>query len=264
VDYQLKRASDNHAPLRRCLFSDGGISSNFPIHFFDDFLPRRPTFGITLGAWEEVRHGDTYVHLPEKSSVSTDFAVSEICSIPSFLFAILNTAKDWQDSMQSLLPGYADRIVSVRLDESSEGGMNLTMDSETIKKLSDHGREAGKKLVDDFDMDQHRWNRAMSLLPELEGAVARYSIAYRNRPTGSSPDESTYEEVLRDFGPKQFKNSRIWRDESLMPFAEGLARLGEIARQREEEPDQRSIRQGRVPWADSRIRLIAIANRVPK
>jgi predicted acylesterase/phospholipase RssA len=29
-------------------FSDGGICSNFPIHFFDAWLPRRPTFGITL------------------------------------------------------------------------------------------------------------------------------------------------------------------------------------------------------------------------
>jgi predicted acylesterase/phospholipase RssA len=29
-------------------FSDGGIASNFPIHFFDAWLPTRPTFGITL------------------------------------------------------------------------------------------------------------------------------------------------------------------------------------------------------------------------
>lgn len=29
-------------------FSDGGICSNFPIHFFDRWLPSRPTFGINL------------------------------------------------------------------------------------------------------------------------------------------------------------------------------------------------------------------------
>lgn len=29
-------------------FSDGGITSNFPIHFFDQWLPQAPTFGITL------------------------------------------------------------------------------------------------------------------------------------------------------------------------------------------------------------------------
>src|ERR1700694_750012 len=32
--------------LRRCIFSDGGISSNFPIHFFDHLLTNRPTFAI--------------------------------------------------------------------------------------------------------------------------------------------------------------------------------------------------------------------------
>ncbi len=34
--------------LQRHLFSDGGISSNFPIHFFDAWLPSCPTFGINL------------------------------------------------------------------------------------------------------------------------------------------------------------------------------------------------------------------------
>jgi hypothetical protein len=29
-------------------FSDGGICSNFPIHFFDSWLPTRPTFGVNL------------------------------------------------------------------------------------------------------------------------------------------------------------------------------------------------------------------------
>ncbi|HET7224829.1 MAG TPA: hypothetical protein VFK69_03855 [Candidatus Eisenbacteria bacterium] len=33
---------------RRVWFSDGGITSNFPIHFFDARLPSRPTFGIDL------------------------------------------------------------------------------------------------------------------------------------------------------------------------------------------------------------------------
>jgi predicted acylesterase/phospholipase RssA len=38
----------NQKHLQRHLFSDGGISSNFPIHFFDAWLPSRPTFGINL------------------------------------------------------------------------------------------------------------------------------------------------------------------------------------------------------------------------
>lgn len=34
--------------IQRHLFSDGGIASNFPIHFFDRWLPTHPTFGINL------------------------------------------------------------------------------------------------------------------------------------------------------------------------------------------------------------------------
>jgi predicted acylesterase/phospholipase RssA len=39
---------DPDRDLQRNWFSDGGIASNFPIHFFDDWLPSRPTFGIKL------------------------------------------------------------------------------------------------------------------------------------------------------------------------------------------------------------------------
>lgn len=34
--------------VQRHIFSDGGIASNFPIHFFDRWLPTHPTFGINL------------------------------------------------------------------------------------------------------------------------------------------------------------------------------------------------------------------------
>lgn len=42
-DDQLPAEGGDRGRVRRCLFSDGGISSNFPIHFFDTFLPRRPS-----------------------------------------------------------------------------------------------------------------------------------------------------------------------------------------------------------------------------
>ena len=42
------RLVDPDADLERHWFSDGGISSNFPIHFFDTWFPFRPTFGINL------------------------------------------------------------------------------------------------------------------------------------------------------------------------------------------------------------------------
>lgn len=49
VDMEMRRdASVNSRQLKKCRFSDGGLSSNFPVHFFDAALPRRPTFGVWL------------------------------------------------------------------------------------------------------------------------------------------------------------------------------------------------------------------------
>lgn len=46
-DYARRRA-DGKVPLRKVWFSDGGLTSNFPIHFFDSPIPSRPTFCLNL------------------------------------------------------------------------------------------------------------------------------------------------------------------------------------------------------------------------
>ena len=46
---------DKDGAPSRILFSDGGISSNFPIHFFNSILPRRPTFGVALESYRKPR-----------------------------------------------------------------------------------------------------------------------------------------------------------------------------------------------------------------
>jgi predicted acylesterase/phospholipase RssA len=57
-------------------FSDGGISSNFPIQFFDVWLPKRPTFGIKLEAMppEALREsgGEQHHVEPEYISVAAE------------------------------------------------------------------------------------------------------------------------------------------------------------------------------------------------
>jgi predicted acylesterase/phospholipase RssA len=47
-DFAKGREANGHIPLRRVWFSDGGLTSNFPIHFFDSPIPSRPTFGLNL------------------------------------------------------------------------------------------------------------------------------------------------------------------------------------------------------------------------
>jgi predicted acylesterase/phospholipase RssA len=43
-----KQVTLDETDLQINWFSDGGIASNFPIHFFDSWLPTRPTFGVNL------------------------------------------------------------------------------------------------------------------------------------------------------------------------------------------------------------------------
>lgn len=61
VDWSRQGANGQYN-LKRCWFSDGGLTSNFPINLFDRPLPSRPTFGINLVP-DTARHFE--VALPE-------------------------------------------------------------------------------------------------------------------------------------------------------------------------------------------------------
>ena len=270
TDYQL--SSDLHPKglKGRCLFSDGGISSNFPIHFFDAFLPSRPTFGIMLGSWEETRHGDKRINLPSKRRQSTDLPVKPVDSIPGFAMSIVDTAKDWQDTLQSLLPGYAERIVEVRLDDSKEGGMNLSMDADTIDTLVGYGEQAGLTLTDpeQFKFDEHRWRRALTVLPELETVLEKFARTYRAAPAGAEPDALSYAQVLTDYSPDAYGGlSQSWRKDVLAAFADSVAKMGngrDEDGQEDGAPSATRINDEKsLPVIDGSIRLVADADRVP-
>ena len=275
-DNQAAKLPNGATPVKRCLFSDGGISSNFPIHFFDALAPGRPTFGIALGAWDEARDGDERIFLPTRGRTSTALAVTPVDGLPAFLSSIVNTAKDWQDTMQSMLPGYADRIVTIRLDESREGGLNLAMDADTIARLTDFGRQAGVALRDRFSycaaggvrtvsaFDQQRYNRAISLLPKMEAALSGYAAAMGSIPAGAPAGTMTGFEVLTQFQTEHYKNPPRWRTDIFAAFAEKLAGIGRAAAAAHAAKPPRDVRSGEIPAVDSVIRLIATADRDPR
>lgn len=268
-DYQLRKEGVEHVPIRRCLFTDGGVSSNFPIHFFDAPLPQRPTFGICLDVYEKERHFRTgtdedRLQLRTRGTQTTDLPVREICSLGAFGMGIVNVAKDWQDTMQSMLPGYADRIVTIRLTEK-EGGMNLNMSAETIKRLDGLGRLAGQKLCERFSyegknrsaFDQHRYNRAISLLPEFESALESFGAALEARPAGTA-GTLTGREILTDFESDHYPCTPAWRSGPFLAMADGLAALGDPARQTKLS-DCKTL-----PSVDANIRLVVQSDREPR
>lgn len=155
--------------------SDGGISSNFPIHFFDAWVPRRPTFGLNLVPAPRASDGlDGGGTRPPVADVVKRYdntrpppvRRAEISGVVAFMRQILDTMQNWTDTMQSDLPGFRDRIVHIGLAKD-EGGMNITMPPSTIQHVDDKGAEAGRQLCE-FDFDTHWLARYAGAMREIQ------------------------------------------------------------------------------------------------
>jgi predicted acylesterase/phospholipase RssA len=205
VDYSRK-VDNAERVLERCWFSDGGLCSNFPVHFFDQSLPRWPTFAINLRSFHE-DYSDQPVWMP---STNTGGIVDWWTrledaqgggSVGRFLGAIVNATQNWMDNYQTRLPGYRDRVVHVSLRDN-EGGLNLNMAPATIADVANRGRLAANELLNRFNAppgtvelswDNHRWVRYRSTMSLLNGALGRMSDAY-HLPAQGSP---AYEQLIR-------------------------------------------------------------------
>ena len=189
------------------MFSDGGISSNFPMHLFDGLLPLWPTFGINL---EAVLPGfpDEMLYLPTRCRdgfadtwTRFDGAPKPASRLGGFLFSIIGTMQNWNDNALSRMPGVRDRIVRLRLNDD-EGGFNLDMDRQLIERIAMRGRDAAVKLIERYvpqenaaasapGWDQQRWIRRDVLIDALKERMA--GLAQALRP--SIPHASSYQEL---------------------------------------------------------------------
>lgn len=199
-------------------FSDGGICSNFPIHFFDTWLPTRPTFGVNLTSMPEkqltrvpgsqvqvkvkldymsptstfstTQINDNAIYLPKPQDCpATEFipladalienGVVPVPKLLRFLGAIFSTAQNYRDNAQSVLPSYRERVVQVRLSED-EGGLNLAMPQETIKQVISKGEQAGEVLVREFNLKIHQWVRFRVLMKQMEATITEMDKVIRN------------------------------------------------------------------------------------
>lgn len=186
-------ATDRPKPqAERCWFSDGGIASNFPVHFFDAVVPRHPTFAINLrpfrpGDCVSRQQCDNVWMVDEQEREIFDWWYRFDRDIVGFLGGIVRTMQNRVDEAQMRLPGYRDRVVHVSLTDS-EGGMNLTMDPTVVADLTERGRCAGERLVERFarpqrdpnslSWDDHRWVRYRSSLAALAAMVRQFATGY--------------------------------------------------------------------------------------
>src|SRR5262249_13208051 len=121
VDYS--RAGEQDRKPTRCWFSDGGISSNFPVHFFDSILPRWPTFAINLRRFQADRQTEeqaVWMPADNREGIGENWNLFETDpekQLTGFVAAILQSMQNWNDNTQLVIPGYRDRIVHVALKD---------------------------------------------------------------------------------------------------------------------------------------------------
>ncbi len=172
IDYT--RGNEDRRP-EPCWFSDGGIASNFPVHFFDAPLPGWPTFAINLRYFEEKPEKRVVMPQRNQDEIEGAFHRFEKRGIFGFVRAIFDGMQNWQDNAQAKMPGFRDRIAHVCLGPG-EGGLNLDMPEEMVKSIADSGTRAGLLLSRRFgpgsraklNWDNHRWVRFRSMMASLE------------------------------------------------------------------------------------------------
>lgn len=204
IDYEDPRPQRD---FQRCLFSDGGISSNFPIHLFDGLVPNWPTFGINLENKLNGHENMTFLPQHYLDGIADrwtrfDQAPKRASRMGGFLMSIVSAMQNWNDNMLSRMPGVRDRVVRVRLDRD-EGGMNLNMEDKLIKAVAERGGAAAQELIDKFlgpapasgwdGWSSQRWIRLDVLIRALSDKVSglqqalgpsvAYSKSYSNLVT---------------------------------------------------------------------------------
>lgn len=252
----------------RVWFSDGGICSNFPIHYFDALVPSRPTFGINLVDAEFVPPAPhdpvDFVWMPDHNgsgATSTVVAV-EGKGLRSFLGAILTTMQDWSDSTQLAIPGYRDRIVAVRL-RADEGGLNLRMAPALIRRVAARGEAAADLLLAHYAQRDppagvltgwrnHRWVRYRVAMRVLGEAFDGLLVTEAKTAGGDAALQP-----MHACPPSYHFQSDRQRDAALAAYRELLALARRFAHEREKlgySPFDHDARDGPHPRPELRIR----------
>ena len=157
---------------------------------------------MNLEEYDEARHGNERVGLPEKPNEGLARSVGSIASMGSFIASVMNAMQNWQDNLRLNQPGTRERVVTVRL-RAGQGGLNLEMSPADIEELITLGREAGGKVCSKFDFEAHRWRRYLT----WSGASEEAMNALREKFKGSAD----YESFVSNYRPREYAGTSDWR-----------------------------------------------------
>ncbi len=230
IDRSLHKPGEPDPPASKIWFSDGGISSNMPLHFFDAPLPGRPTFAVNLKGEHPLhkidpnkpaREQEGRVYLPDNNRGGQvqhwqPPADDKPTGLFDFLAQIVETMQNWRDQIQFPYPGYRDRIVQVS-QLADEGGLNLNMPSRNIERLADAGEHAAEQLDRRFRVEDG-WDNHRDI--RLRGFVALVEDLLKSRGL----QDIAWDDVARALDPKQY--SQAERD-MVLALLERMRNLGQ-------------------------------------
>jgi predicted acylesterase/phospholipase RssA len=200
-----EKTADGHATMKRIWFSDGGISSNLPLHFFDELLPEHPTFAINLKAAHPSHPIDdtlpcgsnnrVYLASNNHDGAGRYWPAPAEGALPGLLgfgASIVSTMLRWRDESLFPYPGYRDRIVQVSLRDT-EGGLHLAISPAQIDAMAAAGACAGELLYRRFHPGGDGWPnhqrvRLQSVLGNLERLALRAAKAQPSGPWEAAID----------------------------------------------------------------------------
>lgn len=170
------------APVAQELWlTDGGVTSNFPIHMFDSPLPLWPTVGIDLATHPAgAAHQDVYLLGDARAAKALGSPLARAMS--GFLGAVVGTSLQWRDNAQLQMPAFQARIAVVR-QRGYEGGNNLFMTRQDVASLALRGVVAGMRLRRRFASDaqwrRQQWLRTRVAAENLLGLATRLRTSLR-------------------------------------------------------------------------------------
>jgi predicted acylesterase/phospholipase RssA len=251
IDYEAERPN---RVLRRCLFTDGGVSSNFPVHLFDAAMPMWPTFGM----WLDQKHPnrpprpedrDQDVWLPERielgwgdnwdrfdpkatdpnsaeGPVHLDTNRERLKFLFGFFGAVGTSMKDWRDLTSMRLPHMRNRVARLRL-ERGEGGSHIGMSRQQILSMAHrYGTATGKLFVARYANPTEDVARAWSEQRWVRLALLIDGLKERLDGLKASSELSAYTEPLSDTIQRSTREAVVkQRDAVVLLSAEAASSL---------------------------------------
>lgn len=194
--------------LQRLWFTDGGLISNFPIHIFDQALPRWPSFGVQIeeeGRQRTSSSGqmNSFVpYFPDMDTSDRMVLVSQFWKnfnepghgpswrgVQQFLGSLMNAMLGGEDQAHLRMPHVRNRVLRIYTDGAIGNAFNIKVKPQQMMVVNQRSIEGGINLVGAYLNEihgyqqrpslwvDHRWVRLQLLIENLREHLKGFEAA---------------------------------------------------------------------------------------